>query len=339
MAGEDRITGHTLAERLGRAPYRFHFYQAVRLLENYHREKPRVGNSIKPAQDPVRFAQEPSLAFASSSITAYHPDTEAGPARLMVSFLGLLGPNGPMPLHLTEHARNRLLNHSDATFARFLDVFNHRMASLFYRAWANSQAAVSFDRPDEDHFTRYVGSMFGLGMDSFRHRDTVQDLAKLYYSGRLSSHTRNPEGLASILSEYFNLEVEIEQFIGHWIELPYDSVCRLGESPWTGSLGTTTVLGTKIWDCQQKFRVKLGPMHYNDYQRMLPGGDSFMRMVAWVSHYVGDELSWDVELVLCAKDVPTTSLGVCGELGWSTWVSSQPFEEDVITIVSSPNDS
>lgn len=339
MAGEDRAAGHTLAERLGQAPYRFHFYQAVRLLENCYRDQPRVGDSAKPSYDPVRFGQEPSLAFAPSMITAYYPDTAAGPARLMISTLGLLGPNGPMPLHLTEYAHDRLHNHADATFARFLDIFNHRMVSLFYRAWANSQQAVSFDRPDEDHFMRYIGSIFGIGMDSFRHRDTVQDLAKLYFSGRLSSHARNPEGLASILSDYFNLDVEIEQFIGHWVKLPDDSVCRLGESPWTGSLGSTTVLGTKIWDCQQKFRVILGPMHYDDYRRMLPGTDSFVRMVAWVRSYIGDELSWDVELVLCAKDVPTTCLGTRGELGWSTWVSSQPFEDDVITIVSSPYDS
>jgi len=336
MASEDRAASNTLIERLERAPFKFHFFQAVRQLECAHGDLPRVGQSLRPSDDPVHFSQEPSLAFAPSTIRSYHPRTQSRPARLEVSFMGLLGPHGPLPLHLTEYARDRQLNHADPTFARFLDIFNHRMVCLYYRAWAYNQQAVSYDRPEEDRFGDYIGSLCGLGTEPLRKRDAVPDAQKLHFAGRLSCPTRHAEGLQAILGDDFGVDVEIDQFIGHWVTLPQDSVCILGKSEWTGTLGSTAVLGSQIWDCQQKFRIRLGPLSYTDYQRMLPGTGSFKRLVAWVRNYVGDELLWDLHLILKAAEVPKIALGQFGELGWSTWVSSESFEENVVSVVSNP---
>ncbi len=335
MAGEDRSAPSTLDERLSQTPYRFHFFQAARLLECVDLRKPKIGQSLRPSDDPVRFGQEPALTFAPSSIQSYTPRT-ARPPRMEVSFVGLLGPHGPLPLHITEFARDRLRNHADPTYARFLDLFNHRAISLYYRAWACNQQAVSYDRPDEDRFADYFGSFFGLGMESLQDRDAVPDAAKFHFAGRLSCPTRNAEGLESIISDYFEVDAKIDQFIGHWVLLPEDSYCLLGKTPWTASLGTTAVLGSKIWDCQQKFRVTLGPLSYADYQRLLPGTPSFKRLVAWVRNYVGDELSWELHLILKGQEVPRTRLGEFGELGWSTWVGSEEFKQDVVSIVSNP---
>lgn len=336
MAGDDRQAASALAQRLEKAPYSFHFFQAARWIECVHPDQPRIGRSQRPSEDPVHFGQDASLAFAPSAITAYLPATDRRQAELTLSFFGMLGPHGPLPLHLTEHARDRLKNQHDPTFVKFLDVFNHRMASLFYRAWACNQQAVSYDRPDEDRFAAYIGSMIGIGDEPFLRRDAVADNAKRYYAGRLACPTRPAEGLRAILGDYFDVPVEIEQFSGHWVTLPPDAQWRLGESTWTGSLGTTAVLGSQIWDCQQKFRVEMGPLTYAQYQRLLPGSDSFKRLVAWVRNCVGDELSWDLRLILMAREVPRARLGSFGELGWSTWVSSGTFDNDVDSIVSNP---
>jgi len=336
MAGKDRSKADALTRQLAKAPYSFDFFQAVRRIECTRPDLPGVGRSQRPKEDPVRFCQAASLAFAPSTIAGYSPGPGGGPPRFVVNFLGLLGPNGPMPLHITEYVRERVRHHRDETLARFLDVFHHRMISLFYRAWACSQQTVSYDRDGDDRFAVYIGSLFGIGMDSFRDRDAVPDIAKLHYSGRLVCGTRHAEGLRAIVSDYFGIAAEIDEFVGAWIDLPEDCCCRLGASPESGLVGSTAIVGSRVWQCQHKFRLKLGPMRLSAYERLLPGSDSLQRLIAWIRNYVGDELSWDVQLMLKGEEVPQLCLGQTGRLGWTTWLSSKPFEEDVDDLVLRP---
>jgi len=330
MASPDRTQAYAVAlfEVLRREPYAFHFFQALRRLECLYRDQPRLGKSTRLADDPVRLAQEPSLAFAPATLATFDPGSDGLPPRLSEYFLGLFGPNGPLPLHLTEYARDRLRNHGDRTLVKFADVFHHRMLGLFYRAWADTQPTVSLDRPENDRFQVYVGAQFGLGMPSLWNRDAVPDLAKPYYAGRLVCQTRNAEGLQAILADFFRLPVAIETFIGHWLPLSEATRCRLGETPTTGLLGVTAVIGERVWDCQYKFRIVMGPMGLAEFQRFLPGSDSLRRLVAWVRNYVGDELLWDVNLVLKKEEVPPLVLGEGSQLGWTTWVTSQPLARD-----------
>jgi type VI secretion system protein ImpH len=330
MASPDRTQAYAVAllEALRREPYAFHFFQALRRLECLHRDKPRLGKSLRLADDPVRLAQEPSLAFAPATLAAFEPGDEEQPSRLYEYFLGLFGPNGPLPLHLTEYVRDRTRNVGDRTLARFADIFHHRMLCLFYRAWADTQPTVSFDRPETDRFNVYVGAPFGLGMPSLWNRDAVPDLAKFHYAGRLVCQTRNPEGLEAVLADFFRLPVTIETFVGHWLPLSETGRCRLGESPATGLLGVTAVIGERVWDCQYRFRVVMGPMGLEEFQRFLPGNDSLRRLVDWVRNYIGDELLWDVNLILKKEEVPPLVLGAGTRLGWTTWLTSQPLDHD-----------
>lgn len=330
MANPDRTSADPVAlfEALRRKPYAFHFFQALRRLECLCPDRPRLGKSVRLADDPVRLTQEPSLAFAPATLAAFDPGDEGRPPQLSEYFLGLFGPQGPLPLHLTEYARDRSRNHGDHTFAGFADIFHHRILCLFYRAWADAQPTVSFDRPETDRFNVYVGAPFGLGMPSLWNRDAAPDLAKLHYAGRLVGQTRNPEGLQAILADFFNLPVTIKTFVGHWLPLSETSRCRLGTSPTTGLLGVTAVIGERVWDCQYKFRIVIGPMPLKEFQRFLPGSDSLRRLVAWVRNYVGEELLWDVNLILKREEVPPLKLGEETQLGWTTWLTSQPLGRD-----------
>ena len=330
MAGENREAAHALEllEALRRTPYAFHFFQALRRLECLHRDKPRLGKATRLADDPVRLAQEPSLAFAPATLAAFDPGSADRPPRLYEYFLGLFGPHGPLPLHLTEYARGRLRNEGDRTFAWFADIFHHRMLCLFYRAWADTQPTVSYDRPETDRFNVYVGAQFGMGMPSLWNRDAAPDLAKFHYAGRLAGQTRNAEGLEALLGDFFKLPVMIEAFVGHWLPLSAASRCRLGETPVTGLLGMTAVIGERVWDCQHRFRIVMGPMKLEEFQRFLPGTGSLRRLVAWVRNYVGDELLWDVNLILKKEEVPPLVLGQGSQLGWTTWLTSRPLARD-----------
>jgi type VI secretion system protein ImpH len=333
MDHEKGATSYSLTQRLQQKPYELDFFQAVRRLECAHPELPRVGRAQRPQGDLVRFSQNVSLAFSGCSVQAFYEATSEHPRRMMVNFLGLLGTNGPMPLSITEYVYDRLHNCRDRTLASFLDIFNHRMICLFYRAWACTRQTASYDRQAEDKFASYVGSLFGIGDDSFRNRDAIPDGAKFHFSGRLVCHSRNAEGLKQILQSYFALTAGIEEFVGQWIELPEEYRCRLGKSVESSKLGSTLVVGSRFWECQQKFRIKFGPMGFRDYQRLLPGGDSVRRIAAWVRNYVGDEFNWELQLILRRQEVPAIHLGKTGQLGWSTWLGSKRFEEDVGSLV------
>jgi type VI secretion system protein ImpH len=130
-------------QRLAAEPHAFDFYQTLRRLESLHPELPRLGTAARPADEPIRLGQEPSLAFAPAPIAAVKAVARGQGMRLVQRIFGLLGPNGPMPRHLTEYARERELHKQDVTFSRFLDMFGHRMGLLFYRAWAQAQPTVS----------------------------------------------------------------------------------------------------------------------------------------------------------------------------------------------------
>jgi type VI secretion system protein ImpH len=336
MAGEDREKANKLAERvrgLEEDPHAFGFFHALRLIECLHADFPGFGRSRRPGEDPIRLAQEPSMAFESASLTSFKAHTDDKPHRLTVRLFGLLGPNGPLPLHLTEHAQGRMQRHHDPTFARFLDIFNNRMLGLFYRAWANNEPTVSFDRPAIDRFPDYVGALFGLGMSSLRHRDEVPDLAKLHFCGRLTCPTKCPEGLTAMLSVYFNLPAKLEESIGEWLPLPERDVFRLGGSTMNGTLGGSIVLGSRFFSCQHKFRVVLGPLGYDDYQSFLPCGSRIGHVVALVRNYSGDELAWDVNLILKWQEVPAMRLDGEYRLGWTTWLGERPVEEDADDLV------
>lgn len=363
MAGESGTAAHPLIRRLESEPYGFDFFLAVRLLDCAHADLPRTGYSDHPWEDHVRFSQEPSLAFAPATVQALKrpaaPESEPLPPdepahedglavgedgrplpnvapRLFQNFFGLLGPNGPLPHHITQYARERERNFADPTLARFLDLLNHRLTALFYRAWASAQKTVSFDRPDEDRFAPWIGSLFGFGTPALRERDSVQDFAKLHYAGHLVCHTRHASGLRAIIEDYFGIRTKLQEMSGQWVDLPEDCRLRLGESPATGTLGTTAVVGSRIWECQQKFRLRMGPMPLADYERLLPGGGALKRLTDWVRLYTTDEFTWDLRLIMLADEVPQIALGKQGKLGWTTWLRSKPLGHDADDLILRP---
>jgi len=313
----------TFFRALAEKPFAHDFYQTLRRIECLHPHKPRLGLARRPVDEPIRLGQLPSLRFAPAPLSEFRLPEEGKPGRLSVDFFGLLGPNGPLPLHLTEHAYDRLLHVNDRTFIRFLDIFNHRFLLLFYRAWAQAQPAVALDRLQEDRFSIYVGALQGLGAEKVRRRDRVGDFAKLYFAGLLSRQVRNRDGLAAILSGYFRIPVRIEEFVGHWMRLRQEDRTRVGAGASGAQLALGTVLGSRVWDRQHKFRVHLGPLTLAQYEAFLPGGEAIAHLVDWVRQYLGFELEWDARLVLKYEEVPKLQLGRQRRLAWTTWLGKR----------------
>ena len=264
-------------QRLAAAPHAFNFNAVMRRLEALNRARPRFGRTVRPAEDPIRLGQDPSVEFAPAMLSGWHEGEEGRAPRLQVLFFGLFGPDGPLPLHLTEYARDRQRNERDPTMARFADLFHHRALSLFYRAWADVRPTVTFDRPEDDRFATYAGALAGLGMDSLRDRDAMPHLTKLHFAGLLANQTRHAEGLAAILSAFFAMPVRVQSFVGAWLTLPEADRSSLGGPPDSGRLGGGALLGRQVWSRQHKFRLVFGPLSLADYRRLLPGGSSFAK--------------------------------------------------------------
>jgi len=308
-----------LLDMLSRAPHEFDFFQVLRRLECAYRDSPRMGEASRPADETIRIGQEPSAVFAPSALSRLRPGRAGGPPWLLVYFMGLLGPNGPLPLHLTEYARDRLRNADDPTFSRFLDVFHHRMMMLLYRSWAQGQPTVGQDRPESNRFFTYVGAGIGVAPPAFRDRDKFPDSARLFYAGLFGAQTRHAAGLTAIIGEFFDMPARIEEFVGSWLELPRENRWALGLRDPGVFLGLSTIMGASVWSRQQKFRVVLGPLTRAQFRRMLPGRPSLAKLTSLVRSYTGDELRWDVRLVMDERTDEPLHLGR-SHMGWTTWL-------------------
>ncbi|MCE9605167.1 MAG: type VI secretion system baseplate subunit TssG [Planctomycetia bacterium] len=337
MAGEHRTKAPDLGwlQSLEAEPFRFGFYQTLRRLEATFRNQPRIGYSARPRDESLRIGQVPTMAFAPSTLASFQKLGDAEVWRLQTYFFGLLGANGPLPLHLTEFAYERILRNRDQTIARFFDVFHHRFATYFYRAWADSQPTVQFDRPESDRFATYAGSLMGIGVPSLRNRDAMPDHTKLHFVGHLSAQTRHAVGLCAIVGSFLRVPAKLEEFVGHWLDLPADCRLKLGVDRACATLGSSAILGTRVWDRRQTFRLDLGPMNFADYNRLLPGGATLTRLKDVIRNYVGLTLRWDVRLTLKSEEIPRLTLGRQGKLGWTTWLGRRKPGEDARDLVLS----
>ena len=306
----------TLDARLRATAAQFEAFQLLRLVECAHPHQARLGTARRPSQEPIRIGQDPELRFSSAQVNSYEPGDAARAPRLALDF-GLLGPEGPMPLHLTEFVRARSRHRGDRTLERFLDLFHHRLSSLRYRVWAASQPAIGADRRGEDRFATYVGSLCGVARD-----DGALGADEMLGAAAWIGDRRRPAiGLAALLSERFGVSVVIEPFAGQWLAAPDDAHVRLGARN-RSALGRGHVLGRRVWDRQSKFVVVLGPLDAAQRDRLLPGAAEFARLDAWVRWYTGATLDFDVVLRLTSGAAPPMRLGAGARLARSSWLGA-----------------
>lgn len=319
-----------LFDSLSAQPWAHDFFAVLRQIEGFSPTVPRLGSALRPSAEPIRLGQDPELDFAPAALMSFDP---GGRPRLGVRFFGLFGSMGALPLHLTEFARDRLRNHADPTFARFVDMFHHRALLLFYRAWSQSQPTVQADRPADDRFAGWVSALFGHRPATLRHADAVPDAAKRFVSGHLARSTRSAETISKVLRQFFKIPLRVESYVGHWMPLRREDCTRLGSAAERRSapLGISAVAGSRIWDRQYKLRLHLGPLTLEQYQQFLPGQRSLIELRDWMRQLLGFEMFWDLRLILMENEVPSLQVGKSKDggaaptipLGWATWLGGK----------------
>ena len=306
-----------LLDALQREPWRFDFFAVLRHLERSHAGRPRIGDSATRRDDYVALGEDPYLDFPAATLARADRDSRQR-VRLFVKFLGLLGPQGALPLATTEEAHAWHLSHDDA-FPRFLDILNHRFLQLFFRAWADARPIAQHDRPDLDRFGAYIGAAVGIASQHMRGRDAVPDAEKLAFAGLVAPQARSASRLRSFLAGLFGTEVEIEEFVGSRLVFQKDERTRLGRRHC--GLGVDALIGASVFSVEDKFRIRLFTANLADYRRFLSSGDRSAMLADAVFHVLGDQLDWDVELALPAGRVEPVRLGRSGELGWTSWMA------------------
>ncbi|MFM0628680.1 type VI secretion system baseplate subunit TssG [Paraburkholderia xenovorans] len=321
----DAALSPELIERLRAEPWRYGFLTLLRRIGADPRIDP-VGTAQRPQAEPFRLGQQPSLTFAPREIASVGQAN--GRLKVRLFSLGMLGPNGPLPIHVTEIAREREESRRDTTLVNFLDIFHHRYLTLLYRAWASAQAAAGLDRPGNERFSFYVASLTGQDVREIDH-GPLPAHARLSAAPHLVREARNPDGLRATLAHYFGVPVAIEEFAFHWFDVDPSEHSRLG---WPGSPSTMcdgATLGEQIPDRQHKFRIVVGPVDLDEYLRFTPRGADLPRLIEWVRTFVGNEFNWELELRIRAQSAPPAVMGGPQQLGWSGWLGRSASEERI----------
>jgi type VI secretion system protein ImpH len=342
-------------ETLLRHPYRFDFFQAVRLLSwaagqevsslTGRLQRP-VGEDWQPQEEFVRFRSSIDNTFSSSQIASlrrfHEPAALSGQLpvpEMTVTFMGLAGAGGVLPGHYTQLVIDRT-RAKDVALREFLDLFNHRLVSHFYRAWSKCHFYVGYEtarrnsKSGEDLFTRALYCLIGQGTEGLRGRQEIDDETFLYYAGHFAHLPRSAISLQQLVFDYFNMPVRIQQFQGQWLFLRSSDQTRLGSDPSrpdNNQLGQTAIAGERIWGIENKFRIRLGPLSLSTFCTCLPGSSAFRPLGQLVRSYVGPALDFDVQLVLKRDEIPPCVISQTGttRLGWNSWLFASTASADV----------
>lgn len=309
----------------------FEFFQAVALLQRGCSDERTIGRFSDPTDEAVHFRSNNSLSFPASSIQEIEwPD--AGPPQMTVNFMGLTGVQGVLPYCYTELLLERI-KAKDSTLRSFLDIFNHRLISFFHRAWEKYRFPATYSPEDVGFFTQHLLDLVGMGTVGLQDRQSVDDEALLHFTGLLANQARSASALEHILSAYFEVPVEVEQFIGAWHRIDAPTQCSFTvDDNDSRMLGGGAVVGDEIWDQQASACIKLGPLTLEQYRSFLPDGHAFQPLRAIARFFSNDEFDFQVQLILKRDDVPECDLS--GEpselprLGWVTWLKTTSFSRD-----------
>lgn len=345
MASPSRTTTGSLIEELIGHPYRFQFFQALRILQirwarcgsQSEGNLGGIGGDVEPRREFAKLQGMVEQAFPSCEIASVEFDPETGVPRLSVAVMGLYGATGVLPLH----DKQRLIDQrSDPTCERaFLDLLNHRLLSMFFRAWVKHWLPIQFeqtygrirgdsdvDRREPDAVSGSLLSLAGIGTPALRNRTSVPDTRFGYFAGHFARTPKNASSLRQMIEAVFGTAATIRECVARWLQLDRSSRSEmagpLNPRGRNAALGAGFVVGDRVRDVSSKFRIELGPLEYPQLLAFSPLGRSFCELVELTRMYVGPSLDFDVLLELKADAIPGFELGDEVVLGVNSWVYS-----------------
>lgn len=336
MVAKNRGIAPGLIDQARAEPYRFGFFQLVRLLRLHYSREGRVDPEIRPHDDPLRFRTLLSLGFPASEVhdldfenVQHRSALDAPLTSVEVTFMGLVGPSGVLPRPYTEMLIDRHIQYRDDGAHAFMDMFSHRMTAQFYQAWQKYRFHIEYERRGSADVETYLLNLLGFGPTQVRklHEQRPTSVRRElygYFSGVLSQRPRNRLNLEAMLGFHFEVPCKVRPFQGQWLDIPASQQTRLGGQH--AQLGRTATAGRRVWDYQSCVSIELGPLTLAQYQRFLPGQPMHAQITSLVRFYLGIESDIELKLILGAAHIPTPRLGgQTGnvQLGWLGWLDTQ----------------
>ncbi|HVM99763.1 MAG TPA: type VI secretion system baseplate subunit TssG [Caulobacteraceae bacterium] len=319
MAAESGATPQHLSflAKVAEEAKRYGVFPVLRAAEARAPGLPRIGASRLPAQNIVDLNQAPSVEFPSSTLESI--EIKGPRAAVNGYWLGLTGPMGALPLHLTEFAMTERRYGHKRPFGRFLDVLAGRMLQFFYRAWADSQPAAHADRPDDDRFADYLDALSGAG-ENVPADPAFPRRARLHYASLFASH-RSPAGIQDGLTHLLGTPVRLVEFLPRWRDIEPSDRSRLGAPGSFNGLGLDTVAGSSVRGVTDAFRVVVRARTFAEYESFLPTGDQFKIAAEALDAFTPSHLEWELEVELDEKDARPAQLDGRTRMGWTSWMA------------------
>ncbi len=326
MGTDDRPPAGPLIEQLAGEPYRFDFFQAVRLAELLRKDLMPVGHGGSN-REAVAFHSHVGLGFpASDLVDAAIPEDKNQPVSLSVAFMGLAGGAGPLPIPFTELVLQRTAARDYAT-RDFLDIFNHRLVSFLYRSRKKHRMALNSQPPESTTFARWLYTLAGLELASRRADSRKWTRSLLRYAGILSHQVRSMAALEAMLSDYFKIPVHGTQLLGRWLIIDPRERTHIGTRMGRNHrLGANTVLGKRAWDQMGRICLSVALPNLARLREFLPSGGAYLDLNRITRLHLQQDLAIDLRLTLAAGQRSGTRLGKSGgaRLAWTAWLNSGP---------------
>jgi type VI secretion system protein ImpH len=284
------------------------------------------GRGIRPGWDQnwLQIEQAAELYFSGTDLqrVTLAPDvySEADPGEpsgykvtVRVRNFGLFAPYGPMPIHVTEHAKHERSLKRNAGFEAFVNLLSGHLAILNYRAYANTHPLLSlFAHPRLEGFSERLGRLASgwmAGNDSELSRHVLR-----CRKGAAWAYVRPERSLSvleSLLAGYFAIPVKISPRYGRWIEVgPGDSrEKRLGQ--WR--------VGRRVFDSQSAIHVQIGPVDAVDFPKFQRASERMKTMVRVIEDYTGGQASARIDVQVRTASSLRASLGQ-SRIGQDTWI-------------------
>ncbi|WP_395479950.1 type VI secretion system baseplate subunit TssG [Candidatus Curculioniphilus buchneri] len=325
VKGKNKITSSqidTLLTDVEKFPWRFSLFSLLRYIDARSNSAYPLGRAPLPRYDIIRLGQSPTMVFVTQQIASIVTN-KVKRKRIEIYDFGLFGPDGPLPLFLTEYAYQCQHQDNDARLTEFFNLFHHRLITLLYRAWADTQACISLDRSDSHRFNNYVACLIGK-------KYSLQDNNRLslvcyYMSGHFTRRIRNSSGLVQILEHYFRVPVTLRENLFSWITLSENQQFKLSKSI---PLGYRSYLGIAIPDRKLTIEIILGPLSKQQYQDFMINssksrsmyGRKLTELSNLVQQYFGFEYNWQLRLILNKNHYKSCCLNWAYSLGRNCWV-------------------
>lgn len=305
MEPKQNIENSLLMQTLENVLPKMNFYRFCQLLEQMYADEPVLGRYETPVADPLRFAPSIDMSFPASELKFIERAPYVNrPTTVRTRFLGLYGVDSALPLGLLDNIIRREENYQAMT--DFLDMFNHRIITQFYRIWLKYHYPASFLSGGKDPLSKCLLGLTGLGIKGTAEQIGTPSSRFLALLGLITQKTRTAEGIIGLVRVLVNdAKVVVNEFYPIWQSI--DNPAKLSSKEQL-TLNGSAVLGSRFRECNQTIRIAITPQHKEQIADLLPDGQLHHDLLALLRAYLGYQVDAKMTLYIQRHFLPRSRL-------------------------------